>query len=60
MAGINIAQETAKNNKLPTISSGEDNLERYDTGKLITLAYRMGLLSRPEYRRMIFTLRTLG
>ncbi|MEK4011736.1 hypothetical protein [Peribacillus sp. FSL M8-0224] len=52
MAGIDIAQEAARNNKLPNISSDEDILERYDTGKLITLAYRMGLLSRPEYRRI--------
>lgn len=52
MAGIDIAQEAAKTYRLPNISNEEDILERYDTGKLIHLTYRMGLLSRPEFRRI--------
>jgi hypothetical protein len=52
MAGIDIAQEAAKTYKLPTILSEDDVLEKYDTGKLINLAYRMGLLSWPEFRRV--------
>jgi hypothetical protein len=52
MAGIDIDQEAAKTYKLPPISSEEDVLERYDTGKLIHLAYRMGMLTRPEFRRV--------
>ncbi|VVM35108.1 hypothetical protein, partial [Terribacillus sp. AE2B 122] len=52
MAGTDIAQQAARSYNLPAISSDEDVLERYDTGKLITLAYRMGMLTRPEYRRI--------
>jgi hypothetical protein len=52
MAGIDIAQEAAKIYKLPTITSEEDILESYDVTKLINLAFRMGMLSRPEYRRI--------
>lgn len=52
MAGIDIAQEAARTYRLPTVSSDEDILERYDTGKLINLAYRMGMLTRPEFRRI--------
>lgn len=52
MAGIDIAQEAAKAYKLPSIINDETILEEYDTSKLIYLAYRMGLLSRPEYRRV--------
>jgi hypothetical protein len=53
IAGIDIAQATAKIYGLPPISSEEDITERYDTSKLITLAHRMGLLSRPEYRKIM-------
>ncbi|WP_218923586.1 hypothetical protein [Bacillus wiedmannii] len=52
MAGIDIAQEAAKTYKLPAVTSEEDILEKYDTGKLITLTYRMGMLTRPQYRRV--------
>ncbi|WP_205419945.1 hypothetical protein [Aeribacillus pallidus] len=53
IAGLDIAQATAKTYKLPPITSEEDITERYDTSKLITLAHRMGLLSRPEYRKIM-------
>ncbi len=51
IAGLDIAGEAAKQNGLPTVSRGED-IENYPPAKLIDLAYRMGLLSRPEWRRV--------
>lgn len=51
IAGIDIAKESATNNKLPSINKEED-IEEYPTSKLIDLCYRMGLLTRPEWRRL--------
>lgn len=51
IAGIDIAAEAAKQNKLPPIETNED-VENYPTAKLIDLAYRMGLLLRSEWRRV--------
>jgi hypothetical protein len=51
-AGVDIAAEAAKQHKLPPISSAE-NIENYSTLRMIDLAYRMGLLSRPGYRRIL-------
>lgn len=51
-AGIDIASEAAKQHKLPPISSAE-NIENYSTLRMIDLAYHMGLLSRPGYRRIL-------
>ncbi len=51
-AGVDIATEAAKQHKLPPISSAE-NIENYSTLRMIDLAYRMGLLSRPGYRRIL-------
>ncbi|WP_163513714.1 hypothetical protein [Fodinicola acaciae] len=51
MAGLDIAQEAAKTYRLPTVA-GQDSIEEYSTAKLIDLAYRMGLLTRPEWRKM--------
>lgn len=51
VAGIDIAREAAKQYKLPPVESPED-MESYSTAKTIDLAYRMGLLSRPEWRRV--------
>lgn len=51
IAGTDIASEAAKQNKLPPVT-GSDDIEDYPTAKLIDLAYRMGLLSRPEWRRV--------
>lgn len=53
IAGLDIAQATAETYKLPTINSEEDIMEHYDTSKLITLAHRMGLLTRPEFRKIM-------
>lgn len=51
IAGIDIATEAASQNKLPPVTSKED-IDNYSTAKLITLAYKIGLLSRPEWRRV--------
>lgn len=51
IAGMDIAGEAARQNGLPNVSKAED-LENYPTAKLIDLAYRIGLLSRPEWRRV--------
>ncbi len=51
VAGIDIAKEAAVQFKLPPISKDED-IEDYPTAKVIDLAYRMGLLTRPEWRRV--------
>ncbi|RMI19690.1 MAG: hypothetical protein D6681_02805 [Calditrichaeota bacterium] len=51
VAGVDIASEAANRYKLPPINKNED-LEEYPTSKLIELAYRIGLLTRPEWRRL--------
>jgi len=51
IAGLDIAGEAAKHHKLPSVENAED-IENYSTAKIIDLAYRMGLLSRPEWRRV--------
>ena len=51
IAGIDIAKEAAKQNKLPPLERPQD-IEDYSTSKLIDLAHHMGLLSRPEWRRL--------
>lgn len=51
IAGIDIAADAAKQHGLPTLTKAED-IENYSTSKLIDLAYRIGLLSRPEWRRI--------
>ncbi|MCB9978565.1 MAG: hypothetical protein H6862_03025 [Rhodospirillales bacterium] len=51
IAGIDIASEAASLNKLPPISKNED-VENYPTAKLLDLVYHMGLISRPEWRRL--------
>lgn len=51
IAGLDIAGEAAKQNGLPLVNK-QDDVENYPTAKLIDLAYRIGLLSRPEWRRV--------
>lgn len=51
ISGIDIAAEAAKQYNLPPITGPED-IENYSTARLIDLAFRMGLLSRPEWRRV--------
>ncbi|MER5337847.1 hypothetical protein [Micromonospora sp. NPDC002717] len=51
IAGLDIAGDAAKAHKLPTVERSED-IDNYSTTNVINLSYRMGLLSRPEWRRL--------
>ncbi|MBU4198367.1 MAG: hypothetical protein KKG09_09100 [Verrucomicrobia bacterium] len=51
VAGLDIAKEAAIQAKLPPVATAED-LEHYPTAKLVDLAYKIGFLSRPEWRRL--------
>lgn len=51
-AGIDIAKEAASRFRLPSISKAEDITEDYNVSRVIDLAYRIGILSRPEWRRI--------
>jgi len=52
VAGLDIAQEAATRFRLPSVHKPEDILDTYSVSHVIDLAYRMGLLSRPEWRRV--------
>jgi hypothetical protein len=52
VAGLDIAAEAAAANKLPPVNRNEDILEAYSTFHTLELAYRMGLLDRPEWKRL--------
>ena len=52
VAGLDIASEAAAAYKLSSVTKPEDVLESYSTSNVLDLAYRMGLLSRPEWRRL--------
>ena len=51
IAGLDIAEEAAKLHKLPPVRT-DDDVDNYSTARIIDLAYRMGLLTRPEWRRL--------
>lgn len=51
IAGTDIAKEAAIANRLPPVNTADD-VDNYSTAKLLDLAYRMGLLTRPEWRRL--------
>ena len=51
IVGVDVANDTAIKYRLPSISKEEDILE-YNVSKTIDLSYRIGLLSRPEWRRI--------
>jgi len=50
-AGIDIAQQIAKENKLPTIE-GPESIDEYSTARLLDLCYKMGILTRAEWRKL--------
>lgn len=52
VAGIDLAKEAANRYDLPSVAKTEDVLENYSTFRIIDLAYRIGILSRPEWRRI--------
>jgi len=49
--GVDLAKEVANNYKLPVVNNDDDILN-YNVSKTIDLSYRIGLLSRAEWRRM--------
>lgn len=51
IAGIDIADEAAEQHRLPPVRKDED-VDNYSTSNILDLSYRMGLVSRPEWRRM--------
>ena len=51
VAGLDIASEATKQHRLPTVEKAED-IEQYTTTNVLKLAYRMGLLTRPAWRRL--------
>lgn len=52
VAGLDLAKEAADRFRLPSIAKVEDITENYSTARAIDLAYRIGILSRPEWRRI--------
>lgn len=52
LAGLDIAEAAAKQNKFPEISKAE-HVDALDVKRTINLAYFMGLLTRPEWRRLL-------
>jgi DNA-binding MltR family transcriptional regulator len=52
VAGLDIADEAADRYRLPRVTRAEDILETYSVSHVIDLAYRMGILLRPEWRRL--------
>ncbi|MFL0585041.1 hypothetical protein ACH0BU_00175 [Sphingomonas olei] len=51
IAGVDIAGEAARQHKLPPVTKADD-IENYSNSNVLDLSYRMGLLSRPEWRRI--------
>jgi hypothetical protein len=51
VAGLDIAEQAAKQSRLPVVTRAED-VENYPTDKLLDLAFYMGILTHPEWRRM--------
>src|SRR5713101_7851275 len=52
IAGLDIATEAAAANHLPQVSRNEHILESYSPFHTLELAYRMGLLDRPDWKRL--------
>lgn len=50
-AGLDIARDAAKLHKMPEIKNDE-SVDRLDVTRTIHLAYYIGILSRPQWRRM--------
>lgn len=52
VAGLDIAGDAARQHRLPKVERAED-VEGLSVFHVIDLTYRMGLLSRPEWRRIL-------
>ena len=51
IAGLDIAKQAAELHQFPTVSKAED-VENLSNNRVIDLSYRMGLLTRAEWRRL--------
>lgn len=51
VAGLDIAKEAAQLHGLPPVTRPED-VENYSTDRILDLTYRMGLLTRPEWKKL--------
>jgi hypothetical protein len=51
-AGLDIAAEAASANKLPPATKPEDILDNYSPSNVLELSYRVGILSRQEWKRL--------
>jgi len=51
VAGLDIAKEAAQLHALPSVTKPED-VENYSTDRILDLAYHMGLLTRPEWKKL--------
>jgi len=52
VAGIDIANETAARLKLPPVQQSEHVMDSYSVTHILDLAHGMGLLTRPEWKRI--------
>jgi len=52
IAGLDIAKQAASAHGLPPVEKKEDVLQNYSTSNVLDLAYRMALLTRPEWKRL--------
>lgn len=52
IAGLDIGRQAAVEHHMPQINRKEDILDNYSTLNVLDLAYRIGLLTRPEWKRM--------
>lgn len=50
--GIDIASKVAEDNNLPAIKTDEDIIDNYNVKHIIDLSYNIGLLTRPEWRKI--------
>lgn len=52
MAGLDLAADAAKANRLPPVTKSEDVFDDYSTSNILALAYRIGIISRPEWHKL--------
>ena len=52
VAGLDIAKEAASRFRLPSVTNEEDISENYSKARIIDLSYRMGILSRTEWKKI--------
>ena len=52
IAGMDLAQDAANAYKLPPVTRPDDVLDSYSNTNILDLAYYMGLMTKPEWRRL--------